>query len=108
MSPLSHSDPNSLAAAKSVERSSVVQRQRVLNFIRAGDPVASWQIEEALHLSGNSVRPRIVELMEEGRIERCGHNYTRSGRKAHLYRFAQRPPVLLQDRLFEAPELVVP
>lgn len=106
MSPLSHSDPNSLAAAASVRGTVAAQRERVRLAIEEHGPVAEWELDEILGLSGNSTRPRLVELMAQGRIERKGKGKSPSGRSCWLYATARKPEVLVQHRAFDAPELI--
>jgi hypothetical protein len=42
-------------------------------------------LEIVLEMSGNSIRPRIVELMEQGLIEEAGTRPTKSNRQATVY-----------------------
>ena len=84
--PPSTPDPNSLAAAQSVEQTAPAQRKRVLLLIEAIGPLSAEQIQDQLHLAGNSVRPRIVELEQDRLIVKDGQGRTRAGRRCHLYR----------------------
>lgn len=106
MRPPSHRDPNSLAAAASIRRSSPAQRERVFRAIELSGPLAEYEIGQALGIPGNSTRPRLVELMEDGRIERCGKGRTPSGRSCWLYKTKAKPVVLLQETAFGLPELI--
>lgn len=106
MKPPSTSDPNSLAAARSVEKSAPAQRARVFALIEDRGHIAATDISTVLGIDGNSVRPRLVELEAEGRIEKHGKGKTPSGRACHLYRVRVAPVVLLQERAFDLPELV--
>jgi hypothetical protein len=83
--PPSTPEVHSLAAAHSVARTTDQQRAYVLSVITEHGPIAEWQIEERTGLGGNSIRPRIWELMKLRRIAHRGTNRTPKGRKAHLY-----------------------
>lgn len=86
MRPPSTPDPMSLAAAHSVEDTAPVQRYRVLALIDAIGPISAERISEAMGLGGNSIRPRLVELEQDGLVIKDGEGKTRSGRRCHLYR----------------------
>jgi hypothetical protein len=83
--PPSTPDPNSIAAAVSVELTAPAQRLRVLHVVDTFGPVSAEAIQDALHLGGNSVRPRIVELEQDRLIAKAGQGRTRSGRRCYVY-----------------------
>lgn len=77
----------SRAAAESMEGCAKNLRARVLAYIqRCGAGGATReQIEEALEMSGNTARPRVRELMKEGKIQTSLFTCkTKSGREAEV------------------------
>ena len=78
----------SKAAAESMVPRAGAQRLRVLRFIQDTKDfgATACEIEGGLGLSGNSVRPRIVELRNAGLIINSGvTRKTPSGRAAQVY-----------------------
>ena len=93
--PPSTPDPNSIAAANSIRSTVDTQRAHVLQVVRDHTPggVAEWQIVEITGLAGNSVRPRLWELLKLGLVIRRGTNRTPHGRKAYLHHAVTVAPV---------------
>jgi predicted ArsR family transcriptional regulator len=63
-------------------------RRRVFEFVheRGGHGATAEEIEVGLELSGNTVRPRLVELRELGAVVKTdSKRKTRSGRQAVVY-----------------------
>lgn len=75
------------AAAKAIAPHSGTLRARVLDALGAAPGgLAADQIERTLSLSGNTVRPRLVELRKAGLAEQSDRTAkTRSGREARLW-----------------------
>jgi predicted ArsR family transcriptional regulator len=84
--PPTTADPMSRAAADSIAALAGAVRRRVAEYVNAHEPVAEWTIERELGLSGNTVRPRLWELMRADLVETAGRGITPSGRECHLYR----------------------
>ena len=102
--PPSHSDPNSKAAAESVIGSMGSVRQNVAWYILAKSTgsqpeyASEEDVESFIGASGNTIRPRIVELREAGVIRRCeATGTTRSGRKCSLYEITELGRRLLRE-----------
>ena len=78
----------SLDAAEEIQASVETLRAAVLAYIRARpDGATDQEIEYALGMSGNTVRPRRGELQARGLIEDSGTTrLTKSGRKAIVWR----------------------
>jgi hypothetical protein len=84
--PPSHSDPNSRAAAESMIGAAGSIRRAVAARIACLGPLAEHELEAATGWSGNTIRPRIVELSRAGIIRRLEETgVTPSGRKCALY-----------------------
>ena len=84
--PPSTPDPHSRAAAASIIGKAGSIRHRVAYMVMRSGPVSEEWLESALSLSGNTVRPRIVELSRAGIIERVDAlATTRSGRMCWSY-----------------------
>jgi hypothetical protein len=68
----------SRAAARGVTPRTGTQRRRVLDYIsgRGDEGATDAELQDALHLNGNSERPRRIELVEAGLI-------VDSGRRRH-------------------------
>ncbi len=78
----------SYEAALSVEGTVATLRERVFRALeQAGSyGLTADEIEFTLRMAGNTVRPRLCELREEGRVERTlAMRKTRSGRNAYVY-----------------------
>ena len=76
-------------AAADIRAHAHTLRAKVLAFIasRGTYGAITQEIELALDMPGNTVRPRIVELREHGAIEDAGFTRkTHSGRKAQVWR----------------------
>ena len=85
--PPSHGNPNSRAAAESIIGTVGSWRHRVAREIAyAPVPLAAWQIMDELQLSGDTVRPRLVELCRAGIIALSDlDGTTPSGRSCQRY-----------------------
>jgi hypothetical protein len=81
-----HSQP-SIDAAHSLKPHAYNLREKVYNAIKSHglSGLTSQQIEIVTELSGNTVRPRIVELANAGRIMEAGTRPTKSGRQAAVW-----------------------
>lgn len=76
----------SSAAALRVAPRSGTQRRKILDYVVAHEPCTDEAIQEALGLSGNTERPRRVELVEGGWLTEYGQlGKTGSGAKAILW-----------------------
>lgn len=83
----------SLAAAHAIEPHAGRLQQIVLDAIRnAGElGMCNHELEELLDLSGNTVRPRVVELRRAGLVERSEiYRKTPSGRMAIAWRIRRQ------------------
>jgi hypothetical protein len=81
--------PTSKDAAADIREHAPTLRAKVLAFVasRGFHGAAAYEIESALEMDGNTVRPRIVELREHGAIVPA--EFTRktpSGRRAVVWR----------------------
>jgi hypothetical protein len=86
----------SIAAAESIRGTAATDRQRVLDAIRAAGihGLTREQIEVATGLAGNSVRPRVAELIAAGTIEEAGEiRRTSTGRAARVLTAVAAEPV---------------
>jgi hypothetical protein len=86
----------SIAAAESKRGSAATDRQRVLDAIRAAGihGLTREQIEVATALTGNTVRPRVAELIAAGTIEEAGElRRTTTGRAARVLSVVPAMPV---------------
>jgi hypothetical protein len=91
VAPATNGTPTSNAAADAIAPVSGAIRRKVLDFVRdAGSAGAtSDEIERGLGLGGSTVRPRLVELRVQHRIEDSGRTRpTASGRAAVVWRVA--------------------
>lgn len=93
----------SKAAAKAIAVKSGTLRWRVLfalSYIGAG---TAEQLERNLDLSGNTVRPRLVELRKAGMVIQTEHTATtRSGRAACLWQITEAGCDALSEARSEA------
>lgn len=83
--------PTSKAAAKSMEGKAATQRGDILRFLaeRGEQGATAFEVEQLMHISGNSVRPRLVELRASGAVVAAGFTRkTGSGRAAVVWRVA--------------------
>jgi len=83
--------PTSREAAHAIKPHVAAQRSRVLALIASRDGgLTAQEIEEALSLSGSSVRPRICELRETGCIRDSGRTRrSASGRACVVWEFVK-------------------
>lgn len=78
-------------AAHAIKPHVSAQRGRVLTLL-AGRPegMTAQEIEDALSLSGNTVRPRLVELREHGAVRDSGRTRkSASGRACVVWEFVR-------------------
>jgi Fic family protein len=77
----------SIDAGHSIRSIKGHQQRKVFNAIRSYGltGITAQQIGIVLEMDGNSVRPRIVELMTQGLIEEAGTRPTKSNRQATVY-----------------------
>lgn len=69
--PLPHNGtPTSKAAAEGAREGAGSRREQVLRAVKArgNDGATAEELERALGLSGNTIRPRLVELRERGLV----------------------------------------
>lgn len=84
--PPSTPDSHSREAAERIKGVAFTIRNEVLLTIARRGPIAEWEIERILDLPGNTVRPRVWELMKQGAILRTDERGTTpSGRSCYLY-----------------------
>jgi transcription initiation factor IIE alpha subunit len=77
----------SIAAAWSMLPKSGSQRRKVYDAILEADGLTDEEIETATGLTGNSVRPRRYELLQDGLIEASGETRkTKQGNAAIVWR----------------------
>jgi hypothetical protein len=81
-----HSD-TSVEAAERIAPKAPSLRERVYAFIRFSvDGRTNEEIESGCGMPGNTVRPRVVELVKAGRVRDSGATReTRSGRQAVVW-----------------------
>lgn len=73
----------SRAAAKRHRASAAIQRSIVLAaVIRSPDGLTREQVSDVTKIDGNSVRPRVVELVKARLLKELGERPTRSGHAA--------------------------
>ncbi len=89
MTALAHNGtPTSKAAAESMRHLSVTVRNRVYEHLleQADYGATAAEIEDTMCIAGNTLRPRLVELRQAGRIEDSGRTRpTPSGRQAVVW-----------------------
>lgn len=76
-----HSE-TSVAAARGIKHETARLRLAVLNLLREKGPLTDEEIADLLQLPQNTARPRRVELMRAGSVEKVGKRVTRAGRRA--------------------------
>lgn len=77
-----HSE-TSVAAAKAVTpEKRGTQRAKILELLSACGPLTDEEIGERLGLSGDSVRPRRVSLVDDGLVVQAGEGTTKGGKRA--------------------------
>lgn len=77
----------SMEAAEAIKPVASSIRARVLKYIRECGTFGATEemVEDYLKLDGNTIRPRIWELMKEGKVIDSGsRGFTKSGRKARV------------------------
>jgi len=75
--------PTSREAALSIRRALPALEQRVLVYIASrADGCTREEIGDALHMGGDTVRPRVAELLARELVREDGERKTRSGRPA--------------------------
>jgi predicted ArsR family transcriptional regulator len=80
----------SVDAAHAIKPHVAAQRSRVLALLAGRDGMTAQEIEDALSLSGSSVRPRIVELRESGCVRDSGRTRkSASGRACVVWEFVR-------------------
>ena len=82
-----HPDTSRTAAAEVAPRTGT-QRWRVLNHLRLCGPdgATDAELQDALHMNGNTERPRRVELVDGGWVEDSGDRRVSGGRPAIIWR----------------------
>lgn len=80
--PAQEENQESVEAAISMHPTAGTLRALVLDYLRSHGPATDEQIADALGMSGNTERPRRVELERAGLVVRTGTGRTRSGRAA--------------------------
>jgi len=85
--PPASNDTTSRAAADAIRPHRESLRDRVLGTIKCLNGATAWDIEFGTGLSGNTVRPRLRELVQAGRVYDSGETRRlASGRKAIIWR----------------------
>ncbi len=78
-----HNQTSTSIAAAHELTDAVTLRERVYDAIAAAPAgLTREELERVTGLSGNTVRPRVWELVRAGRITTCGTRPTTSGRRA--------------------------
>jgi hypothetical protein len=78
-------DPRSREAAEGIAPVAGSLRARVLALIVARGVMSEQEVEQALGLPGNTVRPRLWELERDGAIRKADKGTTASGRACWRY-----------------------
>lgn len=78
-------DAHSRAAADGIAPVAGSLRARVLALIVARGAMTEQEVEQALGLPGNTVRPRLWELERDGAIQKADKGTTASGRACWRY-----------------------
>jgi DNA-binding Lrp family transcriptional regulator len=74
--------PTSIDAAEAIHDASTLRATVLAAIEAAPNGLTREELEKATGLSGNTVRPRVWELLRAGRITACGCRPTASGRAA--------------------------
>jgi hypothetical protein len=82
--PAQQHSPTSTSAAKSIAEHAPKMRDRVYREICKW-PGTDQELAHRLEMDENSVRPRRVELVKEGRIRKVNQRRTRAGRLAAVW-----------------------
>ncbi len=89
---VAHSD-TSYAAAVAKRATAPAQRAHVYAQLAAAGPLTAEQLADHLGLSGDSIRPRLVELRRDGDVIDTGRrSKTRAGRWAVVWAAAGELP----------------
>lgn len=86
--PPANGTATSIAAADAIKASADTLRKRVFDYIKARGPhgATDEEAQAALGMSGNTQRPRRVELFQQGKICMSTEmRRTRAGRKANVW-----------------------
>ena len=83
-----HADPEtSKAAGRSMRGGASIQRDQIVNALRAHGPMNHWEIDNVLAIPHPSAARRMRELIRQGRVIDTGRTSpTGTGRKATVYR----------------------
>lgn len=83
------SDPEtSKAAGRSMRKGAAVQRDQIVNALRAHGPMNHWQIDNVLGFEHPTAARRMLELIRKGRVFDTGRTSpTGTGRGATVYDF---------------------
>ncbi len=82
-----HSDPEtSHAAAQSMRRGASVQREQIVNALRAYGPLNHWELDNLLGWQHPTAARRMKELVDARRVIKTSRtSATGSGRQATVY-----------------------
>ncbi|KKN38019.1 hypothetical protein LCGC14_0757840 [marine sediment metagenome] len=82
-----HTDPEtSRQAAISMMKPAAIQRDQIVNALRAHGPMNHWQLDNVLGLQHPSAARRMRELIRQGRVRDTGRTSpTGTGREATVY-----------------------
>ncbi len=84
--PFVASSDTSYAAAVAHRKSAPAQREHVYATLKAAGPLTAEQLADYTGLSGDSIRPRLVELRNQGDVLDTGQRRrTRAGRFAVVW-----------------------
>ncbi len=83
-----HGDPEtSKAAGHSMRKGAAIQRDQIVNALRAHGPRNYWELDNLLGWEHPTAARRMCELVRQGRvIETAYTSPTGTGRKATVYR----------------------
>lgn len=86
MAPFQKHSDTSRDAAQSIESVVLPLREKVLRAIRSSPAgMTAQEISTATGIVGDTVRPRIVELVRDNKIHVAGKRRTKSGRNADVW-----------------------
>lgn len=85
LAPFQRHSETSREAAIAIHGHKETQKERVFEAIRRHGPISDQGLAKLLGLPENSVRPRRVDLLKDGAIERCGEGRTVRDRRCVLY-----------------------
>lgn len=89
----SHADPNSRAAAASVQHRVAFDRRLIWLHIRDVGNATCDEVEQALGLSHQTASARLNGLYRDACVDRVGKRPTRTGRDAWIYAATPIEPV---------------